>query len=189
MKNPVDLCVRWAMLWISVNIILPGLVWSLLSLPWGTRTAWTSPRWSRETGWELLKKPDFYTLLQVERGGEVFRTSCDICCESVPLLRQPGRSLTCEVRGFKCKLLSIDWMSVLKMQTTNKDNNWFTDSWKKIYQKMTKFKNLQKILSNSCKSSGEVGQCWEISEKQNSLVSTQHTPNESITKWKLLPRH
>ena len=63
------------------------------------------------------------TLLQVERGGEVFRTSCDICCESVPLLRQPGRSLTCEVRGFNANCCQFDWMAVLKMQTTNKDNN------------------------------------------------------------------
>ena len=144
MKNPVDLCVRWAMLWalISVNIFLPGLVWSLLSLPWGTRTAWTSPRWSRETGWELLKKPDLYTLLQVERGGEVFRTSCDICCESVPLLRQPGRSLTCEVL-MQTVVNLIGWASWRCKQQTKTTIDLPTHG-RKSTKKMTKFKNLKK---------------------------------------------
>ena len=45
-----------------------------------------------------LEKIFVHRIMQVEKGGELFRASCDICCESVPLLRQPGRSLTCEVR-------------------------------------------------------------------------------------------
>ena len=64
-----------------------------------------------ERGGENVSKPEkifVHSRLQVERGGELFRASCDICCESVPLLRQPGRSLTCEVRiSFNRQLVAI----------------------------------------------------------------------------------
>ena len=130
MKNPVDLCVRWAFM-ITVILIarnhffyelsnVAGPVWSLLSLPWDTRTAWTSPPSLRERGWEAkLEKTFVHTWWQqVERGGELFRASCDICCESVPLLRQPGRSLTCEVRiPFNGQVITISC-------TFTFDNSW-----------------------------------------------------------------
>ena len=65
-----------------------------------------------ERGGENVSKSEeekiVHSRLQVERGGELFRASCDICCESVPLLRQPGRSLTCEVRiSFNRQLVAI----------------------------------------------------------------------------------
>ena len=208
MKNPVDLCVRWALM-ITVILIarnhffyelwnVAGPVWSLLSLPWDTRTAWTSPPSLRERGWEAKCEKTFVLTWsqQVERGGELFRASCDICCESVPLLRQPGRSLTCEVRTsfngqpitISCQLTTFEnsWKRTNnKTMNGNISKNKFMNRTFQIKKTWKKLKTW-KILDNSLESSGEVGQRWEISEKQNRVVWTQHTPTESITKYKVI---